>query len=86
MVNVEFDPSFQKLFSKIKDPIKDPVLKEKIIKQVAKLKENPDLGKPMMYSRKGTRELYVSPFRLSYLYLKESNKILILDLYHKDEQ
>lgn len=82
MVNVEFDPSFQKLFSKIKDP----VLKEKIIKQVAKLKENPDLGKPMMYSRKGTRELYVSPFRLSYLYLKESNKILILDLYHKDEQ
>jgi len=82
MVNVEFDSSFQRLFSKIKDP----VLKEKIIKQVTKLKEMPELGKPMRYIRKGTRELYVSPFRLSYLYIKEENKIIILDLYHKDEQ
>ena len=80
MVTAEFDLSFQKAFSKIKDP----VLKEKIIKQIAKLKENPELGKPMRYSRKGTRELYVSPFRLSYLYIKD--KIAILDLYHKDEQ
>ena len=63
MVNVEFDPSFQKLFSKIKDPI----LKEKIIKQMVKLKEMPELGKPMQYARKGTRELYLSPFRFSYL-------------------
>ena len=82
MVTIEFDQSFQKLFSKIKDPI----LKEKIIKQVAKLKDYPENRKPMRYTRKGTRELYISPFRLSYLYLKEENKILILDLYHKDEQ
>jgi len=82
MVTVEFDPVFQKLFSKIKDSS----LKEKIIKQVMKLKENPLLGKPMRYIRKGTRELYVSPFRLSYLYMKEEDKLLVLDLYHKDEQ
>lgn len=82
MVTVEFDPVFQKLFSKIKDP----VLKEKIIKQVAKLKEHPELGKPMQYTRKGTRELYISPFRLSYLYFKEQHKIILLDLYHKDQQ
>ena len=82
MVKVDFDPDFQKLFSKIRDP----VLKDKIIKQVMKLKENPELGKPMRYVRKGTRELYISPFRLSYLYIKEEDKILIIDLYHKDEQ
>lgn len=82
MVKVEFDSAFQKLFSKIKDP----VLKEKIIKQVLKLKENPELGKPMSYCRKGTRELYILPFRLSYLYLKETEVIVIADLYHKDEQ
>jgi len=82
MTSVEFDASFEKLFSKIKDP----VLKEKIIKQVIKLKENPDLGKPMRYIRKGTRELYIPPFRLSYLYNKEQDCIVILDLYHKDEQ
>lgn len=82
MVTAEFDPAFQKLFSKIKDY----ALKEKIIKQLTKLKENPELGKPMRYARKGTRELYISPFRLSYLYLKEEDKIIILDLYHKDGQ
>ena len=82
MVTVEFDTTFQKLFSKIKDPI----LKEKIIKQIAKLKEYPELGKPMKYTRSGTRELYIAPFRLSYAYLKEENKIIFLDLYHKDEQ
>jgi len=82
MVTAEFNSDFQKSFSKIKDS----TLKEKIIKQIEKLKENPELGKPMRYVRKGTRELYVSPFRFSYIYVKEQNKIIILDLYHKDEQ
>jgi mRNA-degrading endonuclease RelE of RelBE toxin-antitoxin system len=82
MVIVDYDPVFKKLFSKIKDS----GTKEKIIKQVQKLKENPELGKPMRYSRKGTRELYIPPFRLSYFYHKEKNKIVLLDLYHKDSQ
>jgi len=82
MVTVDFDQYFQKLFSKIKDS----VIKERIIKQIMKLKRNPEIGKPMRYSRKGTREIYISPFRLSYLYIKEENKIIVLDLYHKDEQ
>ena len=82
MVVVEFDPHFKKLFSKIKDQS----LKEKIIKHIAKLKENPEIGKPMQYTRKGTRELYIAPFRLSYVYKKEEELIIILELYHKDEQ
>ena len=40
----------------------------------------------MQYSRKGTRELYIPPFRLSYEYKKDEDKIIILDLYHKDKQ
>lgn len=82
MVIIAFDTSFQKTFSKIKTAS----LKEKIIKQLTKLKENPELGKPMMYARKGTRELYISPYRLSYSYIKEEDKLVILDLYHKDVQ
>ena len=82
MVRVVLDPSFEKTFSKIKDNSS----KEKIIKQIENIKENPEIGKPMMYSRKGTRELYTKPFRLSYSYLKEEGKVVILDLYHKDEQ
>ena len=80
MVDVIFDPSFKKDFKKIKDK----AIKNKIIKQLSKLKDNPDIGKPMKYSRKGTRELYIPPFRLSYMYKKET--IFILALYHKDLQ
>jgi len=80
VVDLFFDPTFKNKFKKIKDKI----LKERIIKRVSKIKENPEAGKPMRYIRKGTRELYISPFRLSYKF--ENNTVYILDLYHKDEQ
>ena len=80
MVTVIFDPVFEKNFRKIKGL----VLKEKIIKQISKIKDNPGIGKPMRYDRKGTRELYILPFRLSYKI--EGEIIYILALYHKDEQ
>ena len=80
MVNVIFESTFSKNFKKIKDK----TTKEKIIKQTSKIKENPTIGKPMMYTRKGTRELYISPYRLSYRL--EGNIVYILDIYHKDKQ
>ena len=80
MVEVIFDPDFRKDFKKIKDNS----TKEKIIKQVVKIKDNPEIGKLMRYARKGTRELYIPPFRLSYKI--EGNIVYILALYHKDEQ
>ena len=82
MVIAEYHPPFQKLFSKIRDNS----TKEKIIKQFRKIRDDPDIGKPMRYSRKGTREVYIGAYRLSYKYLKEEDKIIFLDLYHKDEQ
>ncbi len=82
MVKADFHPSFEKTFSKIKDN----TLKDRIIKQLTKIRENPEVGKPMKFWRKGTREVYIPPFRLSYEYIKEENKVIILDLYHKDEQ
>lgn len=80
MVDVIFDPLFKKKFERIKDKTS----KAKIIKYIQKIKDNPEVGKPMRYSRKGTREVYISPFRLSYRIIGES--LYILDLYHKDEQ
>ncbi len=82
MVKVNFDNRFQETFSKIKDKN----LKDRIIKQIEKIKTNPEIGKPMMYDRKGTRELYVSPFRLSYCYIKHEERVVILDIYHKKLQ
>jgi len=82
MVEVIFLDKFKKAFSKIKDSL----LKEKIIKQVEKIKINPEVGKPIRNIRKGTRELYVPPFRLSYEYFKDKNLVYILDIYHKKKQ
>ena len=82
MVKSVFDPSFQKKFSKIKNND----IKEKFIKLFEKIRDNPEIGKPMMYTRKGTREVYVSPFRLSYSYNLNEDVLMFLDFYHKDEQ
>ena len=77
---VVLDTHFKKKFQKIKDQS----VKEKIIKQIERIIDNPEIGKPMKYARKGTRELYISPFRLSYRIFQD--EIYILDLYHKDKQ
>ena len=82
MVIVTFTEEFKEKFVKIKDNL----LKEKILKQIEKIKINPEVGKPMRYGRKGTRELYIKPFRFSYNYIVWENHVYILDLYHKKEQ
>lgn len=82
MVDVSRSELFEKRFRKISDEM----LKIKVRKQIAKIIQNPETGKPMRHDRKGTREVYIPPFRLSYAYLIEEDKIIFLDLYHKDEQ
>ena len=82
MVRISFGNNFEKLFSKVKDNS----LKEKILKQIKKIGANPEVGKPMRNVRKDTRELYVKPFRLSYIYFKDRDEVVILDLYHKKFQ
>ncbi len=82
MVITDFEPLFEKKVNKIKHAL----VKLKIKKQIKKIIENPEIGKTMRHARKGTRELYIKPYRLSYAYIKEENKIIFLNLYHKDEQ
>ena len=57
-----------------------------IKKLIRKIIDVPEIGKPMRYFRKGTREVYVSPFRLSYEFDKEKDLLTFLNIYHKDEQ
>ena len=73
----------------------DNSYKIKVKKQINKVIQNPEIGKPMKANRKGTREVYVSPFRLYYAFFlsddeedegKEIYKLVFLDLYHKDNQ
>jgi len=82
MVTVAFDSHFEQVICKIKDY----ALKERIKKQIRRIINSPEIGKPMRYTRKDTREVRIHPFRLSYIYLKKEDKIIFLDLYHKDEQ
>lgn len=81
MVKIDYHPNFKKSFQKF-----DKSIKERLKKILVKIINSPEIGKPMRYARKGTRELYIKPFRLSYAYIKEENKIIILDLYHKKRQ
>ena len=82
MVNVKFSNRFQNIFSKIKDNL----FKQKIIKQIKKIKLNPEIEKPMKYERKGTKEVYLKPLRLSYSYSVKEDKIILLNSYHKKKQ
>lgn len=82
MVEIRFDKKFTLMFSKLKNNL----LRKKIMKQIKKISENPQIGKPMRNLRKGTRELYIKPFRLSYSYLRDENIVYVLDLYHKKLQ
>jgi len=82
MLKVEYYENLLKIISKIKDES----IKEKVKKQIKKVIDQPETGKPMKYARKGTREIYMGSYRLAYAYIKDKNKLIFLDLYHKDEQ
>ncbi|MBU0907265.1 MAG: type II toxin-antitoxin system RelE/ParE family toxin [Nanoarchaeota archaeon] len=81
MVNIKTSEKFERILDKI-----DKSLKIQIDKQIDKIIANPEVGKPMRNVRKGTRELYVGPLRLSYFYDKNTDTAILLDFYHKDEQ
>ena len=82
MLNVDYTDDLLRTIKKIKDLS----VKEKIKKQIKKVIEKPEIGKPMRYARRGTRELYIGSYRLAYSYSKEEKKVIFLDLYHKDKQ
>lgn len=81
MVTYDCDDKFKKEFKKL-----DNSRKPAVIKLIEKVIDRPTVGKPMKNIRKGTRELYLSPFRLSYHYNEEDDIVLFLHIYHKKKQ
>lgn len=79
--NVKESDNFKRIYRKL-----DKTIRERVDKILAKIIKNPEIGKPMKYARKGTKELYIPPFRFSYAYSPKEDLVYILDLYHKDEQ
>ncbi|PWB88388.1 type II toxin-antitoxin system RelE family toxin [Methanobrevibacter thaueri] len=78
---VKYDKNFKKIFKRL-----DKSIKERAKKQIKKIIDDPKVGKPMRNVRKGTREVYVKPYRLSYYFDEENDLIIFLDFYHKDKQ
>jgi mRNA-degrading endonuclease RelE of RelBE toxin-antitoxin system len=76
MVEVVFCDEFKNSFRKIKDSL----TKEKLIKQIEKIKDNPSFGKPLKY-RRGERTIYVKPYRLIYSF--SDNILYLLKFEHR---
>jgi addiction module RelE/StbE family toxin len=70
-MEILFSDNFKKDFKKIKDK----TTRIKIIKQLKKLAQKPDTGKPLKYDLKNHRCIRVSPFRI--VYRVEENRIII---------
>ena len=70
-MEILFSNEFKKDFKKIKDK----TTRIKIIKQLKKLAEMPEAGKPLMYNLKKHRSIRVPPFRI--IYRLEQDKIII---------
>ncbi|MEA1865766.1 MAG: hypothetical protein U9N46_11375 [Euryarchaeota archaeon] len=64
MLEIEYNSNFLKNVHKIKDTS----VKERVKNQIKKILENPEIGKPIRYTIKGTRELHMGSFRPSYDY------------------
>jgi addiction module RelE/StbE family toxin len=82
MVEIKFvipTEKFEKEFKKIKDK----ELKERLKKQIVKITENPDFGKPLKYDLKGEWTIYVKPYRL--IYKVEGDKLILLRFEHRKE-
>jgi addiction module RelE/StbE family toxin len=61
--------------------IKDRKIQQRLEKQIRKLTENPNFGKPLRYDLKGEWSIYVKPFRL--IYKVEGKSLILLRFEHR---
>ena len=78
MVEVIYTEKFEREFKKADSSVKD-----KVRKQIKKIIENPDVGKPLRYDLKSERTIYVKLFRIIYSY--SNNTIYFLRFQHRKD-
>ena len=78
-MEIIFSDEFRREFKKIKDK----TTRLKIIKQLRKLSETPETGKPLKYDLKNHRSVRASPFRIIYRF--EEDKIIINCFDHRKD-
>ena len=78
-MEIIFSDEFRRDFKRIKDK----TTRLRIIKQLKKLSENPETGKPLKYNLKNHRSVRVTPFRI--IYRIERDKIIINCFDHRKD-
>jgi addiction module RelE/StbE family toxin len=68
---------FEQEFKKIRDR----ATQDKLEKQIRKIYEDPNFGKPLGYGLKGEWSIYVKPYRL--IYKIEGDKLILLRFEHR---
>lgn len=61
--------------------IKDSLVKEKLEKQIRRIAENPESGKPLRYGLKGEWTIHVRPYRL--IYAVQGDRLVLLRFEHR---
>ena len=57
------------------------LMKEKLEKQIRKIAENPEVGKPLRYGLKGEWTVRIAPYRL--IYAVQGDRLLLLRFEHR---
>ena len=76
MVDIIYTDKFEKEVKKL-----DSSIKSKVIKQIKKIIQKPDIGKPLRYDLKRERTIYVKPYRIIYSFNHEA--IIFLRVEHR---
>ena len=63
--------------------IRDKAVKERLQKQIEKLSEDPNFGKPLRYDLRGEWSIYVKPYKL--IYTVDGDKLILLRFEHRKE-
>ena len=74
---------FTDAFERSVRKIKDASIKERVKGHIRRILENPNIGKPLRFQRKGERSVRMPPFRL--IYALGGNAVYFLDFDKRDK-
>jgi len=62
--------------------MKNRTTQDRIDKQIRKILNNPNVGKPLKHDLKGERTIYIKPFRL--IYTVQEDRLILLKFEHRN--
>lgn len=72
---------FEKRFKKLTK--KDGLLKERIIRKLQEITNNPDIGEPKRHALRGLRSVHMDPFVVAFVVIKDTISLINLDHHDK---